>query len=189
MIQDLKQTTSSTEAAEAKFERRLELVMASFDRHQLHLLSYIFSLTKNWHDAEDVLQSLWQHVLQHFPEEKIGNLAILRRKAWQVFVDAHRYRKRRNEDFRPSYEGIDPESDAYQPLTEAEEAAFEKQFWDELPGLEINNLQKTCLWRHVRFEYSYSEIAAQLDIGKSTVGDAVTAARAAIINYLEQQNQ
>ena len=50
--------TAAKAAAEEKFSRRVELVMASVDLHHTCLLNYLRSLAGH-HDAEDILQELW----------------------------------------------------------------------------------------------------------------------------------
>ena len=81
--------SSAKTAAEEKFSRRVELVMASVDLHHTGLLNYLRSLAGH-HDAEDILQELWKFVVVHFAEDKIDCLPLLRRKAYQLFVDHYR---------------------------------------------------------------------------------------------------
>ncbi|GHC13894.1 hypothetical protein GCM10007047_33990 [Cerasicoccus arenae] len=162
--------------------------MQAVDLYQTHLLHYLIGLTRHHHDAEDLLQSLWNHVLLNFKERDILNLPILRRKAYQHFVDAYRSKMRRPVDMREDYTGIEPVATPAEAYTDAEESAFKRQFWSELPGIDLTDQQKECLWLHARFSYSYSEIAEKLGIGKSTVGDAITIARDKIKQAFEHPN-
>src|ERR1700761_9421738 len=82
----------SPPSAETDFDRRVELVMASVDLHHTYLLNYLRSMAGH-HDAEDILQELWKFVVVHFSEDKIDCLPLLRRKAYQLFID--HYRKNR----------------------------------------------------------------------------------------------
>jgi len=183
------ETKASTTHIDAEFDARMELVMQAVDKYHNYLLQYLIGYTRNHHDAEDLLQTLWKHVLLHFPQEKIGKIGLLRRKAYQIFVDAYRFRKRRAEQLTPDYTGIEPESRAYEPGSDAEEAALKEQFWDEFQGINLTDTQRECIWLHARYGYSYSEIGQKLGIGKSTVGDAVTNARHEIKQMMEQEKR
>lgn len=181
--------TQQTTEHDAVFDKRMELVMDAVDKHQMHLLHYIQNLTHNYHDAQDILQTLWKHILLHFKEEHINCLPILRRKAYQFYVDAYRFRKRRNEQLTEDYAGIEPVAAHYEAHSDAEEADFYNQFWSEFEGINLNEFQRDCFWRHARYEQSYSQIAKDLNVGKSTVGDAVSKARTTLKNYLENPNK
>lgn len=180
--------TAKTASLDAEFDHRVDLVMQAVDLYQTTLLHYLIGLTRHHHDAEDLLQSLWTHVLLHFEESQILNLPILRRKAYQHFVDAYRSRARRPEEASEDFAGIEPMSAPPEAHTDAEEAALKQRFWSELPGIALTEQQKDCLWLHARFSYSYAEIAEQLGIGKSTVGDAITIARTKIKQAFESSN-
>ncbi|WP_309385635.1 RNA polymerase sigma factor [Cerasicoccus frondis] len=189
MINQPPPTSASLSASlDAEFDTRVDLVMQAVDLHQTHLLHYLTGLTRNYHDAEDLLQSLWNHVLLHFKERDILSLPILRRKAYQHFVDAYRSKVRRPEDIREDYAGIEPVARPREAYSDAEEAQLKANFWSELSGIDLTDQQKECLWLHARFSYSYSEIADRLGIGKSTVGDAITIARDKIKQAFEHQN-
>lgn len=181
-------TRQTAEEYDAVFDRRSALVMQAVDTYHEYLLHYLTGLTRHEQDAEDLLQTLYRHVLLHFKEEHIGSLGILRRKAKQIFIDQYRYRQRRNEQLTDSYAGIEPHAKPYEPETPEEEAEMEANFWAEFPGIELTKQQRQCIWLHARYSYSYTEIAEQLGIGKSTVGDAVAVARQAIKASLETQN-
>lgn len=176
-------------ASDVAFERRMELVMQAFDQYQMGLLYYLNSLTRNVHDAEDLLQSLWRHVLLYFPEKDILNIAFLRRKAYQLFVDVYRRRQSRAETLVENYDEFELEAGHQEPCSEAEELALQQKFWSEFPGIGLSDFQRQCLWLHARHELSYSVIARKLGVGKSTVGDAVTKARSALKSYLENPNK
>ena len=90
-------TAALTETAEAVFERRVAAVSQSVDDFHTYLLKYLFSLTRQWQDAENLLQDLWRYVLLHFDEDKIHALPLLRRKAYHLFLDHYRRQVRRGE--------------------------------------------------------------------------------------------
>lgn len=181
----IEQTTNHDKA----FDQRMEMVMEAVDKHHMYLLHYLQSLTRHYHDAEDILQTLWKHVLLHFKEHHINCLPILRRKAFQFYVEAYRFRKKRNEQLTEDYAGIEAVASHFEPYSQEEEARLHDQFWSEFPGIKLTAFQRECFWRHARYEHSYSQIAKELNAGKSTVGDAVTTARAKLKHYLENPNK
>src|SRR6218665_931539 len=83
--------------SDAAFERRMEAVSQTVNAHHAYIRDYLFRLTHQWQDAENLIQELWSYVLLHFDEDKIGSLPLLRRKAYQLFVDHYRRLKRRSE--------------------------------------------------------------------------------------------
>lgn len=175
--------------SDAEFERRKALVMRSVDLYQDYLMYDAYEKTRNWHDAENLMQDLWEHVLLHFREEYIGNLGILRRKLFQKFVDEYRYKKRRSEVLtdRPP-EPAEP-SAAAEALTDAEEAALKVRFWEEYPDIALTDLQKQAVWLHARFGYTYQEVAQKIGVPKSTIGDWIAHARTELTRYLNTETR
>lgn len=173
-------------AAEAQFERRMERVMTAVDLHHAHLLDYLFQLTRHRQDSEDLAQELWRYVLHNFPEEKITALSLLRRKAYQLFVDHYRAAKRRPEvpleevHDRPVY--VSREA----AFSDAEEGRMKTSFWLEFHGIDLTEAQKEVLWLHGRYGFTYQEIAAQTGVPSSTVGDWIALGRERLMNYLNQ---
>lgn len=103
-----------------------------------------------------------------------------------MIIDQYRYRQRRKEQLTDSFAGMEPQAKPPEPEDDAE---LEAKFWADFHGIELTEQQKQCIWLHARFSYSYAEIAEKLGIGKSTVGDAVAAARRTIKTYLDTQNR
>lgn len=172
-------------SADPTFEHRLELVSQAIDLHHTHLTDYLHGLTRNYHDAQDIAQELWRHVLLHFPEEKVSQFGILRRKAYQIFVD--HYRRQRNRQSVPLDTLTEPATPAHahETIGTEEEEALRLRFWSEFPGIDLTDRQKECLWRYARYGYTIHEIAADLSIPKSTVADWITLARIKIKQHLE----
>lgn len=173
------------DAPEALFDRRLELVAEAIDLYHTYLHSYLFSLTHHWQDAQDLAQELWRHVLLHFPLEKIGQLGLLRRKAYQLFVDRYRSRRRRSEILTDELEDLDPAPPDREAFTQAEEAALKERFWAEYPGIDLTDTQKEALWQHARYGYTYEEIAERIGVPKSTIGDWIALGRKKLKEQLE----
>ena len=153
------------------FERRAERVMQSVDDYHDYLLSYVFSLTNHWQDAENIVQDLWQHVVLHFKEDDIRKIGFLRRKAFQIFVDHFRYQKRRAAD------KMVPESTlmrlsappVVERFSDAEEKELQENFWKQFPNINLSDLQKRCVWEHSRHGKTYEELSQEHDIPKSTI--------------------
>src|SRR5688572_17902934 len=78
-------------------DERMELLIASVDLNHAALLDYLMRLCRNFEDARDISQTLWRYVYVSFPADKIGCYPLLRRKAYQLFVDSYRAAKRRPE--------------------------------------------------------------------------------------------
>lgn len=183
IVDTKKSTRRKAETVDEKFDRRVALVMEAYDKFHNYLQSDLYRLTQQWQDAENLLQDLWKHVLHHFPEEHVGKIGILRRKAYQLFVDQYRSRKRRKETITDEVPEPQTEQKSSEAFSEAEEAALKERFWSEYPDLPLSDPQKEALWLHARFGYTYQEIAEILDTPKSTIGDWISLAR----NLLQEE--
>jgi len=72
-------------------------ITVSVDTYHTYLRDYLFGLCGQWQDAENLLQDLWQYVLLHFEDDQIDSVNLLRRKAYQLFIDHYRRQIRRGE--------------------------------------------------------------------------------------------
>jgi DNA-directed RNA polymerase specialized sigma24 family protein len=181
-------TTNSKSAPELVFDRRLELVDEAIDLYHTYLQSYLYGLTAQWQDAENLMQDLWQHVLLHFDENKIKVLPILRRKAWQIFVDFYRARQRRGETLTDELPDMPISYQNQEAFTDAEEKALQSSFWERFPGVEISEEQKEILWLNGRYGFTYAEIEAKIGVPSSTICDWIATARKTLTNYLNTQS-
>jgi DNA-directed RNA polymerase specialized sigma24 family protein len=172
---------------EAEFERRLEKVEAEVNSKGIYIRDFFFRLTRNWHDAEDLSQGFWKFVLLNFPEDKIGNLPLLRKKAYQLFVDHYRANMRRPEILTDEIPEI-PES-GFQEVEycEAEETRLRERFWREFSGIDLSEAQKDVIWLHARYGFTYQEIEERTGVPSSTVGDWVAISRERILEYLNKE--
>jgi DNA-directed RNA polymerase specialized sigma24 family protein len=171
--------------ADAAFERRVAAVSHAVDDYHRYLLDYLYRLTRQWQDAENLLQDLWRHVLIHFKEEQIHTLPLLRRKAYQLFVDHYRRQVRRGEVLSDELPEVPSEGAKLAAFTDEGEAALREKFWAEYPGLDLTDAQKEALWLHARYGFTFKEIESRTDVPASTVGDWIALARkklAAVIN-------
>jgi RNA polymerase sigma factor (sigma-70 family) len=169
---------------EGAFQHRMEEVMASVDLHHIHLRDYLYRLTRQWQDAEDILQELWRYVLLYFPEEKIGSLSLLRRKGYQLFVDHYRAAKRRPEILSEELPEIAGRSATQTSFSDAGEAELKQRFWAEFHGVDLTEEQKNILWLHARYGLTYQEVEQKTGVPSSTVGDWVALGRARLAEYL-----
>lgn len=161
--------------------------MKSVDLHHTLLLGYLGHLTRHRQDAEDLAQDLWRYVLKHFPEEKIGCLPLLRRKAYQLFVDLYRAKQRKRENLTGEMPDLASTVVRENQFSAAEEAALKERFWREYPGLDLTEPQKEVLWLHARYGFTYKEIETRIGIAASTVGDWIALGRERLGAVLDVQ--
>lgn len=160
--------------------------MEAVDLYHCSLQDYLYRLTRQWQDAEDILQELWKYVVVHFPEDKITSLSLLRRKAYQLFVDRYRAAKRRPELLTDNVpETLHAEGETC--FTEATEQGMKEKFWQEFPGIDLSDAQKDVLWLHARYGYTYQEIQDRCGLASSTVGDWIAQGRRRLADYLNTQ--
>ncbi len=176
--------TQTSDQAEAEFDLRLERVTQAVDRYHEYLVRLTYRYTRQWQDAENIVSDLWRYCLKHVPLEKIGQLPLLRRKAYLLFLDHYRRQKSREtvvENVEDMPAAIAPPTS---PASEQEEARFEAKFWAELPGIELTEPQRKAAWLSLRYGYTFQEIAERIGKPVSTVGDWVALSKAAIVTYL-----
>lgn len=185
---DLKHT-APVEEVDAAFERRMAAVSAAVDNYHRYLLDYLHRLTRQWQDAENLAQDLWRHVLLNFDEDKIGCLPLLRRKAYQMFIDHYRRQIRRGEILPEEMPEVPAQHHDFSAFTEDEESALQEKFWSEYPGIELSITQKQALWLHARYGFTHKEIAQKLEVPSSTIGDWIILARKKLTEILNSQLQ
>jgi DNA-directed RNA polymerase specialized sigma24 family protein len=168
--------------AEEKFSRRMELVVESIDLHHTCLLNYLRSMAGH-HNAEDILQELWKFVVVHFPEDKIDCLPLLRRKAYQLFVDDYRKNVSRGNVMEKARHEIADDEPKY-VYDEADEGRLQEKFWREFP-VELTHEQKMVIWHHARYGLTFSEIETELGVKASTAHDWVKLARKQLEKYVQ----
>lgn len=173
--------TAAKAAAEEKFSHRVELVMASVDLHHTCLLNYLRSLAGH-HDAEDILQELWKFVVVHFAEDKIDCLPLLRRKAYQLFVDHYRRSVARGNVMEQASLLPPPEIQTY-AYDDADEPRLQAKFWQEFP-CDLTDEQKNVLWHYSRYGLTFQEIENKLGVRASTACDWVKLGRQKLEPYL-----
>jgi len=168
---------------EEDFNRRLRIVEKAIKQHGTYILHYLHSLTKQWQDAEDLNSELWIAVLHHFEEADIMHVGLLRRKAFQTFVDFWRKKRRSLISTVERLPEVAAPDIAAEPFTEAEEEKFKIQFFTEYP-VDLNQEQKDALYLHARYGYTHTEIAERLGRPTSTIGGWLQNARQIFTDHL-----
>lgn len=163
-------------------DKRLALVEEAIDLHGGYLFHLLCEWTKNYHDAEDLLNELWALVLRAFPEGKITQFGLLRRKAYQLFID---YQRRKQRNPVTTVETLPEISNTLttEPYDEQDEIKFRNRFFAEYQ-VELEPEKQKAVWLYARYGYTYAEIAEQLNKPASTIGDWVREARELFSNAL-----
>jgi RNA polymerase sigma factor (sigma-70 family) len=185
----MKTTTPSTDTPEAAFERRLAAVTQAVDQYHAYLLDYLYRLTRQRQDAENLLQDLWRHVLLHFDEGKIGALPLLRRKAYQLFIDHYRRQVRRGEIISDEMPDIAAPPAHFAAFTDDEEKGLRKRFWAEYPKIDLTEPQKEALWLHARYGFTCKEIGQRLNAPSSTIGDWIALGRKKLAEIINNEQK
>lgn len=122
----------------------------------------------------------------HFPEDKIKSVSLLRRKAYQLFVDRYRSKVRRQEVVTDSVPDRPVSAGTELHFSAAGEAGLKASFWGEFAGIELTEPQKEALWQHARYGYTFQELEQRLGVPASTIGDWVKLGRRRITEMLDQ---
>ncbi len=136
-----------------------------------------------------MLQDLWKHVLLHFDEDKIGALPLLRRKAYQLFIDHYRRQIRRGEILSDEMPDIAAPPAHFAAFTEDEEKGLRKRFWAEYPRIDLTEAQKEALWLHARYGFTCKEIGQRLNAPSSTVGDWIALGRKKLAEIINNEQK
>lgn len=152
---------------------RLQLIEKAVDVYGLMLLHYIQGFTHDRDLADDILQSLWLKVMEHFETEHIMELGMLKRKARQLIIDNIRSSTRRMETVK-SVSDL-PETDGSyifrECATPEEEKNLKNAFWSNFRDAKLTEEQKDAFWLKERYGYTIIDISKHLHIPLSTVGD------------------
>ena len=164
-------------------EKRMLLVEQSIDLHGGYLFHLLHQWTNNRHDAEDLLNDLWALVLRAFPERKIGQFGLLRRKAYQIFID-HQRRKKNNPVTAMESLPEAPAAPITEPYNDRDEAQFKERFFAEY-SVELDPEKREAVWLYARYGLTYEEIATRFDKSANTIGDWIRQARELFSNAIE----
>ena len=185
----MKITSPTKDASEAAFARRLAAVTQAVERYHAYLVDYLYRMTRQRQDAENLAQDLWRHVLLHFDEDKIGALLLLRRKAYQLFIDHYRRQVRRGEILSDETPEASVPPTRFAAFTDKEETGLKKKFWSEYPGIDLTEAQKEALWLHARYGFTCKEIGQRLSAPASTVGDWIALGRKKLAEIINNEQK
>lgn len=159
------------------FEERIGLLTLSIEKYHSCIEAYLFKLTNHKQDAEDLAQELWIYILHHFKIEQIDSFALIRRKAYHLFIDHYRRHIRCREISENSIPEQSTSSARQDPETIAEENELKLSFWSDFPEVDLTDPQKEALWLYARYGYTYAEIHERIGIPESTICDWIKLSR------------
>jgi len=151
------------------------------------LRRFMRRLTCNDDVYQDLVEKTWLVVYQRFKTEQFFKEGLLKRKAWQVFMDHCRATNTR------AFVEFTDDPDKYSPVyqwknkegTESEEA-FEARFWERFLPLEFDPTDRQMFMLRERFGYTNEEVAAKVGLPVSTVFDRIEKLRRAAKEQLEK---
>lgn len=166
------------------FDERMAAIERTIDAYHVYIETYLESLTRNHADAQELANQLWLFALHKFKDEHLESLPILRRKAYQLFVDHHRKRKRREALISVTDAVPDRPALSREAAGEAEERALQERFWAEFPVEDLPATHKHALYLSARYGYTVQEISRLLGAPPSTIGDWLQSARRRLADHL-----
>jgi RNA polymerase sigma factor (sigma-70 family) len=170
--------------ANAIFDRRQALVIESAGLYHTYLVNYVRGFAPEEY-AKDVVQELWKYVILSFPEDKIQNVGLLRKKAYQLFID--NYRKAKALSQAKEKLMLEPEREHGEAAFSAKsEDELKERFWLEY-DVGLTPEQKEVVWHHARYGMTFEEIETALGIKASTACDWMKTARTKISQKLNNE--
>lgn len=154
--------------------RRLAFTQA-YQKHADYFLGFFCRKTGNASDAEELSQELWASVYQAFAQHQFTHVRLLQRRANQVMQDFARKRKvREGMTYTDKVEELAATDGFREPGNESEERALLARFWEQFPGVNLTEDQKTVFIMHARYGYKMREIADRYTLPISTIHDWIT---------------
>lgn len=155
-----------------------------------YILWYLEDCCGDHQEAENLFQQLWVSVFESLPPEKYDHLPLVRRRAYQLYVDHVRRRSVRSfVTYAEELPEPDPTGLYTEPASDLEESALRERFWEMFPGVEIDPVDQEAFWLFHREGYSVEEIAQKLNMAGSTVHDRIKRVRARCREYMEMEDQ
>lgn len=153
----------------------------AFQLYQEKLKRFLARFTDS-HSAEDILQELWRFVYLRFTIDQMTSLPLLKRKAYQLFVDCYRKRQR----YRKACETIWNEAGSDELVREeafVSDEDLEKRFCEAFPVDGLTKQQKKLVFLMARNGWSYNEAESETGVPASTACDWVARARLELSRY------
>ena len=154
------------------------------------LLWYLNNLCADAMLAEDLYQELWVYVYQKYPICDFGHIGFLKRKAYQLYVDAMRKKGVRSfvtiTDTLPE---PPPQPQSEQPENSAEEQALYERFWDRFAPLNLSETEKRLFWLSAHYGCTLQEVCERMNLSKSTAHDWLKATKIKCLDYLNKESK
>jgi len=168
------------------FNRRNSILTSTVQKHHRYLLRFAYGYTRQWQDAENVMQELWRYAMLYLPAEKLDDLGLLRMKVHQLTIDLHRAQARRPQPSVEELPEMEDTKDMVRPSKDDDEADLRNEFFAQFPDLAANEDQKQAFWLSARYDFTYAEIAEKLGKSTSTIGDWVPRVRTLLAQALSK---
>ena len=168
-------------------DRRAQLLTESAREHHVSILHYVHGMTKQWQDAENIVQELWRYVLIYFPEHNIKRRGVLFDKARKLVIDHYRTTERKPAMGAAELEDHHMAKQSREAHSTAEEARLKNSFFAEYPDLPLTDSQKNVLWLHARYGFTYHEINSMTGHSVSTIGDWIVLGRKRMAAYINEE--
>jgi len=183
--------TPPTKPAAASTEHAKEAALrTAMEKIGGYMLWYLEDCCGERHEAENLFQQLWVSVYQKFPVEKFDHLPLVRRRAYQIYVDFVRSRNTRSFiGYTDQLPEPDPVGFHREASTDREESDLKARFWDMFPGVELEKHHKDAFWLFHRYGFTVAEVADRPDVAPSTVHDWIRQVRTCCQNYLNTEDQ
>jgi len=158
-------------------DQRARLVSEAAKEHHVTLLHYVHGMTRQWQDAENIVQDLWRYVLLHFAEHNIKRRGVLFDKARKLVIDHYRAIQRKPAMGAEELDDFHMAKQSQELYAEEEDSRLKEHFFSEYPGLQLTDIQKEILWLHARYGFTYKEIKERTGHSISTIGDWIALGR------------
>lgn len=166
---------SQVSLSESKAVAALE---EAIDRFGGFILWYFEDLCRDRHEAENLSQQLWLAVFDKFAVHQYTHLPLLKRKAYQIFID---YIRKRNVRSFVGFSDELPESPvqygAGESLDPDAEARVQARFWEHFPDMQADERQKEAFWLKHRYGFTIKEVSEKLGVPHSTIHDWINAVK------------
>jgi RNA polymerase sigma factor (sigma-70 family) len=187
-MKDIKSGRTHHPMSEAELAARKAAVERAARNYGTLLFNYIKYFIKDYHLAQDLLQTLWLCVFEDFRIKQIRQVAMLRYKAQQLIIDRIRHKIPQIEIRVSSMpETACNRSQFLEPATPEAERQLWKAFWDAFKGVQLTDNEKNAFWLKERYGYTITELSEHFKLPRSTVCDWVQRVKRECASYLSQE--
>jgi DNA-directed RNA polymerase specialized sigma24 family protein len=154
-----------------------------------HVYGYLCKLTHgDSHLAEDLFEETWTSAYKSFKTEQFTHIALLKRRAKQVFINHKRKADVRSiVEFRADMDDIPVEYVPKEEGTAGADAAIREKFWSMFAPLDFDPVDKECFWLLHRYGFTIEEVSLRVKMPVSTIHDRVSKLKRACVERLEEE--